>query len=332
MLEITTINDVARLAGVSASTVSRALSGRIPVDAETKQRVLEAVQQLNYCPNALAKGLKEGKTYTVGLIIPNIRNPIFPAVARGVEDVARKHGYTVILCNTDESIPVEMDYVNKLQKRWVDGLIFATATSKSSHILQLVKEEFPVVLLVRKMEMLLDAVVVNNHMAAYNATSLLLRRGCRKIALINGNPEVNVYRERLEGFIEAHRELGLAINEKLITQGVSGAREGYNACKAILQEGLAFDALFATSDRKAMGSMKALKEKGIRIPEDVKVIGFDDLDTTEMIDPPLTTMSQPTYEMGAKAMERLVKIINSKKRLKPLVEELEAQLVIRSTT
>lgn len=326
------INDVAQLAGVSASTVSRALSGKIPVDSDTKQRVLKAVKQLNYCPNVLAKGLKEGKTYTIGLIIPNIRNPIFPAVARGVEDMARKYGYTVILCNTDENIQVELDYVEKLRKRWVDGLIFATATSESTHILQLFNEGFPVMLLVRRMEEMLHAVVVDNFTAAYEATKLLILRNCKNIALISGNPKVDVYRERLKGFIKAHGDFGMSIDENLVIQGVSGAREGYAACRYIIEKGMKFDGVFATSDRKAIGSIKALKDNNIRVPEDVKVVGFDDLETTEMFEPPLTTMSQPTYEMGALAMEKLVKIMNSKRKSKVFVEKLSAQLIIRDTT
>lgn len=327
-----TINEVAQLAGVSASTVSRALSGRIPVDRETKQRVMDAVKKLNYYPNVLAKGLKEGKTHTIGLIIPNIRNPIFPAVARGVEDVARKHGYTVILCNTDENIEVELDYVDKLRNRWVDGLIFATATNRSTHILKLYQDGFPVVLMVRKMDELLDAVLVNNFMAAYEASTLLMKRGCRKIALINGHPDINVYRERLEGYRKAHLDQGLPVCNDIVRQGVSGAREGYEACRNLLEKGLHFDAVFATSDRKAIGSVKALKEKHIKIPDDVKVVGFDDLETAEMMDPPLSTMSQPTYEMGARAMERLVKLLSSKRKPAPHIEEMSAHMVIRGTT
>ncbi len=331
---MTTINDVASLAGVSASTVSRALSGKIHVDGETKDRVMKAIKQLNYRPNILAKGLKEGKTNTIGLMVPNIRNPIFPAVARGIEDVARKYGYTVILCNTDENLEVELDYVNKLKNRWVDGFIFATATRQSSHIAQLQQEGYPLILLVRRMEeIMVDAVVVNNFKASYEAVSLLIERGCRKVAMINGSPEINVYRERLEGYLEAHKHHDIGVEQEIIMDGISGTREGYEACKTILKSGIPIDAVFAASERKAIGAIKALRDFHRRIPEDVKLIGVDDdLETTDMIDPPLTTVAQPTYKMGTRAMERLIRIMISKKKHKPHVDELDARLIIRSNT
>ena len=327
-----TIKEVAKRAGVHPSTVSRALSGKIPVDEETKQKVMEAVEALNYQPNVLAKGLKEGKTNTIGLIIPNIQNPIFPAVARGVEDEARKAGFTVILCNTDEDLAVERNYVDKLQKRWVDGIIFATASDKSEHILTLKQNNFPVVLLVRHMGKEVDAIIADNYQGAYQAAAYLIEKGHRKIALINGDTSLPLYAERLNGYKQAHQDAGIVIDEKMILNGVSGYQDGYDAAKQLLNGGAIPDAVFATSDPKAVGVMRAVKDNGLAVPKDVAVVGFDDLSMSALLDPPLTTVAQPFYEMGAKAAARLIALIKNKNQRKPRVDILDTKLVVRNST
>lgn len=328
-----TIKDVAKLAGVNISTVSRTLSGKIPVDEKTKEKVLQAVKELGYHPNALAQGLKEGKTKTVGLIIPNIRSAIFPAVARGVEDVARKNGYTVILCNTDEDVNLEIDYINKLKKRFVDGLIFATATTSSEHIFKLKEEGFPIVLMVRHLGEKIDAVVINNFDGAYEATNLLIQKGCRNIALINGDISASVFRERFEGYKMALEDNGILLNEEMIVQGVfSGFQNGYNAAMELLEKNKNIDAVFATTDPTAIGAIRAIKDKNFIVGEDIKVIGFVGLEMSEMVDPPLTTMTQPTYEMGAKAMEKLINLMQGDANIKPEIEKLNTVLTIRRST
>lgn len=327
-----TIKDVAQRAGVSPSTVSRALSGKIPVDQETKDRVMEAVRALNYQPNVLAKGLKEGRTNTIALIIPNIRNPVFPAVARGVEDTARRKGYTVILCNTDEDLNIEQDYIDKLQKRWVDGFIFATAQKDSHHILQLKEKGFPVVLLVRHMEDKVDAVITNNFKGAYDAVSYLVKTGHKRIAIVNGRLEIPLYKERFEGYRKAIKDGDLEIDDNLIIDGVSGNENGYYAMLGLLKEGVIPDAVFATSDPKAIGIIRAIKDYGLRVPQDISVVGFDNLEISSLLDPPLTTVAQPLYEMGAMAANKLIRLIESKKASKPKVDVMDVEFIIRKST
>ncbi|MBM7581620.1 LacI family transcriptional regulator [Caldicoprobacter guelmensis] len=326
-----TIKDVARRAGVSPSTVSRALSGRVPVDKETKERVMEAVRALNYKPNVLAKGLKEGKTNTIGLIVPNICNPVFPAVARGVEDVARERGFTVILCNTDENIEAEKDYVEKLQKRWVDGFIFATAREESHHILELKEKGFPVVLVVRHMAEVVDAVVIDNYKSSLEAVRYLISTGHRRICIVNGDTSLTLYRERFEGYRHALEAAGLGMEPDLVLDAAGRDDNGYGAVMAMLKKGVLPDAVFATSDPKAIGAIRAIKDYGLRVPEDVSVVGFDDLDISAFLDPPLTTVSQPLYEMGARAAQRLISLINGEKPDKPQMELVQAKLVIRKS-
>ncbi|WP_258359280.1 LacI family DNA-binding transcriptional regulator [Moorella sulfitireducens] len=323
------IKEVAERAGVSPSTVSRALSGRVVVSPETKEKVLQAVRELNYQPNVLAKGLKEGRTKTIGLIIPNVRNLVFPAAIKGITDVAKKHGYTVILCNTDEDIETEKAHVENLRKRLVDGLIFSTATAASTHILELKEQGFPVVLMIRHLENKVDAVIVDNFKGGYEATKFLIERGYRHIAFINGTLGLDLYRQRFAGYKAALAEAGIAYNEDIVIHGTHDWEDGYRAILTILERDQQPDAVFAASDPKALGVIKAIKEKGLRVPEDIAVMGYDNLDMSELMDPPLTTMAQPFYEVGQRAAERLIKLIDCKRKPRPLIEKLPAQLLVR---
>ncbi len=325
------IKEVALRAGVSTSTVSRTLSGKIYVDPETKRRVQQAVRELNYRPNALAKGLKEGRTKTLGLIIPNLHNLLFPAAIRGITAVAKKHGYTVVLCNTDEDRAAEQKDVENLRLRAVDGLIFSTATPASQHIMELKKQGYPVVLMLRRLNDELDSVIIDNYQGAYRAAQFLIERGYRRIGIINGALELDLYQQRLAGYRAALAENGVDCDERLIADDRAGWEDGYRAMHEILDRGGRPDAIFATSDPKALGVIKAIKERGLRVPEDIAVIGYDNLDMSELMDPPLTTMAQPFYEVGTKTAERLIRLINSKGKLKPVTEKLEVQLLIRGS-
>jgi DNA-binding LacI/PurR family transcriptional regulator len=328
---MTHIKEVAEKAGVSISTVSRALSGKVIVDPQTKKRVLQVVRELNYQPNALAKGLKEGSSKTIGLIIPDIKNLVFPATIRGISEVAKKYGYTVVLCNTDEDLDTERFYIQNLRQRLVDGLIFSTATNASTHIVELKETGYPVVLLFRHLEEIVDAVIIDNLKGSYQATKFLLDRGYRRIALINGTMELDLYQQRFAGYQKALGEWGLSVDPELIIHEIKGWEDGYRAMQEIWRRGSWPDAVFATSDPKAMGIMKAIREKGLNVPKNVAVMGYDGLEMSELMDPPLATMAQPFYDAGVKAAERLIKLISSKRKLRPIIEKLEARLVIRES-
>lgn len=304
-----TLKDVAKLAGVSASTVSRTLSGSSLVDKDTKQRVWKAVKQLGYRPNLLAKGLKEGHTNMIALLIPNIRNPIFPAVTRGVEDKARQRGYTLILGNTDEDPRIERDYIEKLTNHWIDGFILATATTHSTNLEQLNKDHIPIVFMIRSGGSGADAVVADNFGGAYEATKYLISRGHRRIALVNGRNDVELYRHRMNGYIQALKDHGIDVDEQIIVNDADDEEDGYKAMIALLDKGVTIDAVFATSDPKAIGVMKAIKDRGLRIPQDISIMGFDDLPIASAVEPALTTVSQPIYDMGAAAADKLIDII-----------------------
>lgn len=326
---MTTLKDVARLAGVSASTVSRTLSGNIHVDEQTQQKVWAAIKELNYKPNILAKSLKEGRTNTVALIIPNIRNPIFPAVTRGAEDIARKNGFTLILCNTDEDLAIEKDYIDKLTNRWVDGFIFATARDDSNHIMELKAQGIPVVFMIRSIGNDPDAVTVDNRSGAYKAVDYLISRGCTRIAFINGPLDIDLYRQRLDGYKNALKKHGIPIDDGLIVNDVNDQDNGYHAMLNLLDKGIKMDAVFAASDPKAVNAIKAIKSRGLSVPGDISVIGFDNLDIADIVEPSLTTIAQPAYDIGAIAMDTLIKLISGHKNTGPTV--LDTHLVVRQS-
>ena len=332
MDEVANIKTVAERAGVSASTVSRALSGRVVVSPGTKERVLRAVQELDYRPNVLAQGLKEGRSKTIGLLIPNIRDLVFPAAVKGITDRAEQHGYTVVLGHTGENVETERVYVESLRRRLVDGLILSTATGRSEYLVELKKQGYPLVLLIRYLNEEIDTVMVDNYRGGYEATRFLLSRGYRRIAMINGPLELDLYRRRFEGFLAALDEAGIKPDEALIAHGAGGWEDGYRAMGEILSAGGEPEAVFGASDPKALGVMKAIKDHGLRVPEDVAVIGYDNLDISELMDPPLTTMAQPFYEAGAMAAERLIALMEGKAdRSRVVIERLAPSLLVRGS-
>ncbi len=211
---MTNLKQVATLAGVSASTVSRVLNGKSYVNETTRQKVMEAVQKTNYRPNVLAKSLKMGRSNTICLMVPSIQNLIFPEIARGVEDVARRNGFTVVLCNTDEDAAVEKAYIEKMKTRWIDGFVVCSNIGEADHIRALRVEGFPLVLVNRFEERdidVLDTVAVDSFQAAYDAVQYLVRTGHRRIALACGREELYFYRERYRGYCQALSDAGLPL-------------------------------------------------------------------------------------------------------------------------
>lgn len=330
---MSTIKDVAALANVSVSTVSRALSGKVPVEESTRQRVMDAVEKLNYSPNVLAKGLKNGKTNIIALIIPDISNMIYPAVARGVEAEAKKHGYRVILCNTDEDERTEAEYIKQLREQSIDGFIIASAARNPKRIVEADKAGVPVILLFRELDCEVDQVLVENEKGAYEATKYLLERGCKKIAVVNGRQEIVLYKDRYKGYLRALKEAGISADESLtINLTIENEESGFNAVSSMLNNGIKPDAVFCTSDPIAWGAVRAAVNYGLNIPEDLSIIGFDNLEMSRVMQPSLTTVSQPYYKMGVLASAQLIEKIENKNHKKSKIFRMNTKLVIRETT
>ncbi|MDD2428558.1 MAG: LacI family DNA-binding transcriptional regulator [Eubacteriales bacterium] len=330
------MKEVARLANVSVSTVSRVLSGSVGVSEKRKARVTDAVRRLDYHPNELAKSLKMGHTHTIALMVPSIQNLIFPAIVRGVEDAARKAGYTVILCNTDEDIEEEKRYIARLRTRFIDGFIVASMLPDSDHIRQLHKDGFPVVLTSRLYDETMDAVGIDNEGAAYEATGYLVKTGCKRIVFAMGRPEIPLYKDRFEGYKRALKETDLPYDERLVLHERNGTGSFYRLLMDLIRSGVQFDGVFSSSDPKAYVLLRALHDAGLSIPQDVSVISIDNVDTSSQIEPPLSVISQPLYEIGELAARKLIRQIDYKSRTgtlpPPQVDMLKTKLIVRKST
>ena len=333
------IKDIAEAVGVSVSTVSRVINGKSYVNEETRKKVLDMVERTKYQPNVLAKSLKMGQSNTICLMLPSIENLIFPAITKGVEEVARKHGYNVILCNTDEDDQREWDYIEKMKTYWIAGFILCSGNGIQSNAHKLRSEGMPVVTVNRFSEAdigTVDTVAVNNFESAYTATKYLLRCGRRRIALAHGSDDLYFYRERYRGYCKALEDFGIPFDEKLVLRETDGTASFYQITKEAMAMPDPPDAFFATSDPKAFAILHALHELKIRVPEDVQVMGFDNVSLSSMVEPPLSTVSQPLREMGEVAAKRLILQIQHKEENgtlpPPMSSVLQTDLIIRRST
>jgi LacI family transcriptional regulator len=308
------IKDVAKEAGVSIATVSRVLNDVDVVNEETKKKVQEAIVKLGYRPNIVARSLKTQRTKTVGILIPDISSQFYPEIVRGTEDVANIYDYNIILCNSDNDLEKEKEYLRVLREKMVDGVLYMSS-SLEPQIVELIRElEITTVLVeTTDKEKTFPSVTIDNKEAAYDAVSYLIKKGNRKIAYIGAHKDaLNAVAVRYFGYEDALRENGIAIDESLVYFGETKADEGYMAINKILQHTDSIDAVFCASDELAMGVINSLREKGINVPEEVDVIGFDNIHTSSLFYPKLTTVAQPMYDMGSVGMRMLIKLINKK--------------------
>ncbi len=327
-----TIKDVARQAGVSIATVSRILNGSAGVSPALTERVQQAVDALGYQPNAVARALKVKESHSIGLIIPDIENPFFPALVRGVEDMARSHDYAVILCNSDGVGSEEERYIRLLHGKQVDGVIFTGGANSDSSMELLSSLPIPTVSLDRQSKRVhMSSVVVDNVYGAALAVRHLVELGGRRIAFIGGSPQLSVAAERFKGYGQVLAEYGLPLDEGLILHGDFTYDSGYQNAWLLLEKERKFDAVFAANDMIAIGVIECLAARGIRVPQDVRVAGYDDIRLAGWYKPALTTVRQPVYEMGQEAVRLLLHLLGSptqdmvEKRFRP-------ELIVRQST
>jgi LacI family transcriptional regulator len=304
---MSTIADVAKRAGVSKMTVSRVINDSGYISQETRERVEKAIDELGYIPNALARSLRFKQTRTIALILTDITNPFFTTVARGVEDKASEEGFNVIFCNTDESPKEEASYVNILIQKQVDGLLLVPTEHAPESIAFLEHHAVPFVLLDRRVpDMQVDVVRCDSEQGAYTAVHYLLGLGHQRIAALGGSSGITSSTDRVAGYRRALIDAGL---EKETYRAIFTAftvEGGYTAAKRALAAEPRPTAFFAANNFIAIGAMRALREAGLRIPDDVSLVAFDDLPAALVIEPFLTIMEQPAYEMGRRATELLL--------------------------
>ncbi|PKM54829.1 MAG: LacI family transcriptional regulator [Firmicutes bacterium HGW-Firmicutes-5] len=329
-----TIKHIAELAGVSIATVSKVINHKDEkITHQTRDRVLEVIKEQGYIPNRVASSMVTKRTKTLGLMIPDITNPFFPELARGVEDGANEMGYTLILCNSDNDLQKEESYLEMLQEKMVDGIIFTASSRRTTMSSAFLKLTIPVVSVDREIEglKLEGKITVDNEKGAFEAVCYLLEKGYRKIYHISGPLLSKTAKDRYAGFIRAHKEKGIMPIEDHLLEGNYTSTWGYDYTKKLIEEQVDFDSLFCGNDLIALGAYKALHEKNIRIPEDIGIIGFDDIYMAEIVSPGLTTVRQPSYSMGYKAAEMMLDRIKNKDGIqKEWV--LESKLIIRGST
>jgi LacI family transcriptional regulator len=326
-----TIKDVAREANVSIATVSRIINGKDGVSPELEARVRTIIAQLHYKPNAMARALKVRATRSLGLIIPDIENPFFPAIVRGVEDAAKRYNYSVILCNSDGEIAEERKYVELLYEKRVDGIIF-TGGKADADLACLTSLDIPVVVLDRRLPgMQISSVTSDNVIGGRLAVEHLLTKGRSKIVFISGPDQVVSSQERYVGYCQAVSSAGLDIQEEYRIFGDFSYQGGYDAVTSLMDRGSEIDGIFAANDLMAIGAIEALQDLGIHVPSQVSVIGFDDIQMASIYKPRLTTIRQPIYQMGAQAVRMIMKGIHSK-RQKYDDYIYQPELVIRQST
>jgi len=322
------IRDVAREAGVSVATVSRVLANKPHVSPELRRRVLDAVERLGYRPNLVARSLRSQQSNTIGLIVSDIRNPYFTDVSRAVEDLAYENGYTVFLCNSDENPDKEALYLQSMRDHHVCGLIFSPTRPTSENFAAL-NLEIPTVVIDRAVkDGEVDVVLLDNVEAAYRLTQHLLENGYRRLGGLFGEMSLTG-RERQRGFEKALREHGLTPAQVRFVPPYIQA--GYEATLAMLQSATPPDAILATNSLLLAGALKAIRERGLPIPEAMGLAGFDETTWTPLVDPPLTVIAQPTYEIGRMAMKMLLERL-AEPDLPYRQVILKGQLIVRAST
>ncbi|MDD9269624.1 LacI family DNA-binding transcriptional regulator [Paenibacillus sp. GCM10023248] len=308
-----TIKDVARMANVSISTVSRVLNNPDIVAKDKRDNILDAIKQLNYTPNALARGLIHKRTQTLGVLIPDISNLFYAELIKGMEDAAHQSGNNLIICNTDNNQDRKNSSFKVLSEKQIDGIVLTSEPVYPDSYEMFKQLGVPIVLAAtHSLEYEIPSVKVNDELAAFDAAEYLIRRGHRQIGMISGSmldPISGL--PRIQGFLRALRAHGIDLDpEKCIEHGNYHFNDGYEAMKRLHKKFPGMTAVFATSDERAIGCISYLHENKIKVPDDISVIGFDNTRIAGMSFPKLTAVAQPLHEMGQFVIRKLDRLIN----------------------
>jgi LacI family transcriptional regulator len=327
-----TIKDVARKANVSIATVSRVLNNQGGYSPKTKEKVLAAIKELGYQPNALARGLINKRTKTIGILFPEVSNMFASKILHGVENVVNEQGSSVIVCNTASNGEKTMKYLQVLHEKRIDGVIFVSEVITDEYYKMLESMNIPIVLIsTESYRYSLPYVKVNDRHAAYTATEYLIQKGHRKIGMISGNKnDMIAGQPRIDGYKEALLHNGIDIKENYIVSCKGfGFKDGFYILPRLLHQAPDITAIFAASDEMAMGVISAAYKLGIKIPDDISIIGYDNLPLAEMAIPPLTTVAQPLEEMGEMAASMLFEMMDTGRTVESRI--MPHQIIERET-
>mgnify|MGYP002624222342 CR=1 FL=1 len=303
-----TLKDVAALAHVDVSTVSRALNNTSYVHPETKARIMAAVKELSYKPNVLARGLRRGRLNTIAVIIPKLAFSIFSDVMSGVEEEARSHGYATVVVQTGDDKLIEKENLNRFRNGFVDGMIIA-GTGMNNRIVRDIAVEMPVIQVIRRSDLKISSVVVDYTDIGYQAVAHLYGRGCRKIGLINGSDRITPYADRFRGYRKAIKEFGLPEIPAEIDTPERGLQYGYDCTVRLIDENMELDSILAATDAQGIGAMRALRDNQLSVPDNVKVCSMTGYKVGRMLETSMTSMELPGLEIGQKAADMVIRSI-----------------------
>ncbi len=327
-----TMKDIAERANVSVVTVSRALNNKDDISSETKDRVLKIARELDYTGNDVARSLITRKTGIIGVIVPNAADSFYASVIQGINDRSFQKEYSIILCSTKENTDKELEYITLLRKKRVEGLLIYPLQQDSRYIDVLKTIDIPFVMMNRHSEALNSSYVINDNVAGtYEAVRYLLQQGHAKITYICAKPEASSGRERIEGCRKAMNERRLQSQSLHVLYCEETITSCYNVVKSEIRSGLDSTVLFVYDDKLALGAMRAIYEEGLRIPEDIAIVGYDDIETAAFYHPPLTTVRQPAREIGEIATDILMKNLSSDDNWGKRHVVLKPELIIRES-
>ncbi len=330
-----TIKDIAKALGLHHTTVSRALRDHPDVKEETKKRVKEMAEKLNYQPNLFARNLKNNQTNLIGVLVPEIQHHFFASAISGMEEVAQEHGYVLLVCQSNEKYEREIMNTRALMGNRVAGMLVSVSqtTQNDEHFRWFLKSGGRIVFFDRILDIPNTIkVIVDDRAGGYEATHYLISKGRKRIAHIGGTKNLLISHERFQGYAQALQEAGLDVDERLVVWAGFHEKNGAEAMEMLLKSGALPDAVFAVNDPAALGAITVLKQHGLKIPDDVSVVGFSNNPIAAFVDPPLTTIEQPAYEMGKEAIKALLQQLedDGKKDVSKTIV-LKTKLIIRSS-
>lgn len=330
-MKYVTLKMVAERAEVSVNTVSRAINNKSDIKEETKKRILEVTRELGYVRNDTAVALRTKKTGTIGVVIADNRNPFYAEVLNGMEEAAREKNYHIILANTQRDYKKEEEAINLLLAKRVDGLLITPVQDRDDDIRNLIDANIPFVVVGRDFENIqVDAIYNDEIKGGFLATEYLIKKGHKRIALIDGFLYKSPAKARLEGYKRALNKYNLPLDDSLVSVGDINMEDGYERTRQMLEKDLDFTAIFTYNDMMAFGSMQAIKERGLRIPEDIGLVGYDDIPYSSLISPPLTTIRLKKQELGVESVKLLFSRINGiRKKTKKIM--LDVEIIVRGT-
>jgi len=330
-----TLTDIAEKAGVAVSTVSRVLNNKAQkyrISKATRDLVLQAAKELNYHPNELARGLRLNKTHTIGLMVPDISNPFFAYITHVIQTQASQYGYSLIVCSTNENINTEVEQIELLRRKGIDGYIIMPIGTKYEHIEELLNLNKPVVLIDRCIDELnTNSVSVDNYTGAYNAVEHLINKGHTRIAIIQGLPNTSTNTARVNGYKDALTKNGITVNPNYIVGNDFRKENGYIETKLLINLESRPTAIFSTSDLITLGALEAISEENLSIPDDISVVAFDDVDFAPFLFAPLTAVRQPRELMGEVAVKILIENISTRTNPQKKSIVLKPELIVRKS-